>query len=404
MQKMVRLLPLLFMAITASADLLQNSDFESPPSNLTRNSSTAPLVLLNQNTTAIPGWSFEGEVWYVTAGPNISLPEGSRHAIQLGQDGKINQTFTANGGLMDYILTFTLAQGGQKCLANATGVIVSAPDSISNFSLKQGYGKEAWESYGHYLGSWGDETEAIDLVFQSKTSESDSNSTCWPTIDTLLLKTVQTIHQDSANLLVNGGFETGPDFLGNSSKGILLETEPIPPQSALQQWSVMGTVKYIDSKHYFVPEGKAAVEIVSGVSSGVQTAAVLMEGLNYNLAFTLGDANDSCLGDFLVGAQAGSAIQNFTVKSSGTGSAKKFSMDFKAESSSTLISFISYTSSQTKDGVFCGPVVDDVVLTASSRSHGQKLEPHCCFLVHLFLLGTLMLLMNERLDLAHVLS
>lgn len=133
----------------------------------------------------------------------------------------------------------------------------------------------------------------------------------------------------------------------------------------------MGTIKYIDSKHYFVPQGNAAIEIVSGVSAGIQTAATLTEGSTYSLEFTLGDANDSCEGNFIVGTQAGTAAQNFTLQSNGTGSAKKFSLAFTALST-TPVSFISYTTSQTKDGVFCGPVVDDVMILRAS--HGMKSE------------------------------
>lgn len=59
-------------------------------------------------------------------------------------------------------------------------------------------------------------------------------------------------------MLVNGGSEVGPAFLKNSSE-ILLNDEL---QSPLKQWSVIGTVKYIDSRHYLVPEGRAAIEIL----------------------------------------------------------------------------------------------------------------------------------------------
>jgi len=67
------------------ADLLQNPDFESPPSNLTGNSNSS-VVPLGQNNT-IPGWTFEGTMNYVKDSQNISLP-GNGHGIQLGQDGK----------------------------------------------------------------------------------------------------------------------------------------------------------------------------------------------------------------------------------------------------------------------------------------------------------------------------
>ncbi|KAK3033474.1 hypothetical protein RJ639_033078, partial [Escallonia herrerae] len=334
--------------------LLQNPDFELPPSNLPGNS-TAPIELLNGNNT-IPWWTYEGTVQYVP------LAAGGGHAIQLGQDGKINQTFIANGDSMSYLLTFALSLGGQNCSANAS-LVVSAPDTSSVFSWKQRYEKGTWESYGLYLGRWGD-GESINLVFQSQATETDSNSICWPLVDSLLLKTIGPLTQTRGNLLLNGGFELGPDFLDNS-KGTLLDPEPSVARSALQLWSVMGTVKYIDSKNYFVPQGNAAIEIVSGVSAGIQTAKTLTEGSEYSLKFMLGDANDSCMSNFVVGVQAGSVAQNFSLQSNGTGSSRGLSMAFKAESAPTLISFQSYISSQSKDGVLCGPVVDDVILWAS---------------------------------------
>ncbi|KAL0014562.1 hypothetical protein SO802_001631 [Lithocarpus litseifolius] len=354
MQLEIILLSLFFVGL-ASADLLQNPDFESPPSNLTGNS-TSSVVPLSQNNT-IPGWTFEGTVNYVKASQNISLP-GNGHGIQLGQDGKINQTFTANGNIINYLLTFTLAPGGQNCSANAD-MEVSTPDSTMG--------------------------EPINLVFQSQTTETDPNSICWPVLDTLHLKGIAESFEATDNLLLNGGFEYGPDFLSNSTEGILLDQTPSPVQSPLLLWSVQGTVKYIDSKHYFVPQGNAAIEIVSGVSAGIQIPTILNEGSTYNLNFTLGDANDTCVGDFLVGALAGSTAKNFSLKSNGTGSAEKLSLTFKAGPSPTLISFLSYKISQTKDGVFCGPLIDDVVLLLRASS-GLKLEMQLKVLISLYIL------------------
>lgn len=185
--------------------------------------------------------------------------------------------------------------------------------------------------------------------------------------------------------MVNGGFEFGPDFLPDSTEGVLLQPAQSPVQSPLIQWAILGTVKYIDSKHYFVPQGNAAVEFVSGNSTGIQTAAQLTKDSSYTLEFMLGDGNNSCIGDLEVRAQAGSVLQNYTIQSKGMGSAQKFSFKFKADSDTgtTPISFVSYTSSQTKDGVLCGPVVDDVVLRASL---GLRLAIQWRFLVSLLLL------------------
>lgn len=71
---------------------------------------------------------------------------------------------------------------------------MSALDSHSVFTLKKHFGKEAWENYGLYLGSW-EQVEPINLVIESQTTESDANSTCWPLIDKLLLKTIGTLAQ-----------------------------------------------------------------------------------------------------------------------------------------------------------------------------------------------------------------
>ncbi|OMO92930.1 hypothetical protein COLO4_17206 [Corchorus olitorius] len=367
MQPQIQIFFLLFLFLVgfAAAGNLQNPDFESPPKNVSADSSN-PFVTLNENNT-IPGWTFQGTVSYVTAGPNISLPDNG-HAIQLGEDGKINQTFNAGADFMNYILTFTLIPGGQNCSANAN-LLVSGSDTQGIYSFKQHYGKEAWQSYGLFLGLGGQE-EPINLVFESQPVESvDNSTTCWPVIDSLLLKSVETLVQGKDNLLLNGGFEFGPEFLSNSTEGILLDSALSPVQSPLRHWAVVGTVKYIDSKHFFVPHGNAAVEIVSGVSAGIHTELTLTSGSSYNLEFTLGDANDACEGEFIVQVQAGSVVQNFTVRSNGTGLAQKSSLKFDAAGSrATPIGFLSYTTIQTKDGILCGPVIDDVVLLSSSGS------------------------------------
>ncbi|XP_010420041.1 PREDICTED: uncharacterized protein LOC104705686 [Camelina sativa] len=353
-----RIFLLLLVSWLASSDFLENPDFESPPKN--SNASTSQFVLLDQNTT-LPGWTLQGTVQYVTS---LELPDAG-HAIQLGEDGKINQTFIARGDDVNYILTFALIRTDQNCSTSA-GLSVSGPDSNAVFSYQQNYSKVLWQSYSHNLGSWGN-GEPINLVLESQTidSDSDTNSTCWPIIDTLLIKTVGvTLVQDSGNLLVNGGFESGPGFLPNSTDGVLIDAVPSLIQSALRQWSVIGTVRYIDSEHFHVPEGKAAIEILSHTApSGIQTATKdTSEGSRYNLTFTLGDANDACKGHFVVGVQAGSAAQNFTLGSNGTGSGEKFGLVFEADKDAAQISFTSYSVTMTKEDVLCGPVIDEVIV------------------------------------------
>lgn len=176
------------------SDLLQNADFESPPSNLPER--MRPPYLLSKENNILPGWTFEGTVMYVASDETISLPSNG-HGVSLGEDGMINQTFTTSAGYMHYVLSFTVAPGGQNC--SAGDVVVSAPDSKGVFSLKQHYGKEAWESYGHYLGSW-DKGELVNLVIQSQAAEFNSSAICPPVIDKLLLKSMPKLVQDNGML------------------------------------------------------------------------------------------------------------------------------------------------------------------------------------------------------------
>ncbi|KAL1206041.1 BIIDXI-like protein [Cardamine amara subsp. amara] len=353
----LRIFMLLLVSSCVSSDFLENPDFESPPLNLPKNLN-ASSVSLDQNST-LPGWTFQGTVLYVTS---LELPD-TGHAVQLGEDGKINQTFIAKGDDLNYILTFALIRGGQNCSSSA-GLSVSGPDSNAVFSYRDNISKVSWQSYSHNLGRWGN-GEPINLVLESQAIDSDTNSTCWPIIDTLLIKTIGvTLVQESGNLLTNGGFESGPGFLPNSTEGVLIEEVPSLIQSALRQWSVIGTVRYIDSEHFHVPEGKAAIEILADKApSGIQTATRdTSEGSRYNLTFTLGDANDACRGHFVVGVQAGSTAQNFTLESNGTGSGEKFGLVFEADKAAAQISFTSYSVTMTKEDVLCGPVIDEVIV------------------------------------------
>lgn len=187
--------------------------------------------------------------------------------------------------------------------------------------------------------------------------------------------------------MLNGGFEVGPDFLSNSTEGILLESAPSPVQSALPQWAVIGTVKYINSKQFFVPEGNAAVELVSGVSTGIQMDIMLTQGSSYYMDFTVGDAGDGCDGKLTVMVKAGPVAQNISIQSSGKGSAFNYTVPFKADSGPNPISFLSGSTNQTKDGVLCGPIIDEVVLRAS---HVQKLQPKLEILIYVLVLAVVL--------------
>lgn len=151
------------------------------------------MLLTEANT--IPGWLFSGMVWYVTSGPNISLP-GNGHAVQLGKGGKINQTFIINdNSYVEYVLTFSLAPGTEDCSNETMAVKVSSPHKSGVFSFKGRYGKERWESHAFPLGRWIDQTTNIASVDIESVLEDDGEAnpivTCWPVVDTLLLTRIE---------------------------------------------------------------------------------------------------------------------------------------------------------------------------------------------------------------------
>ncbi|KAI3849997.1 hypothetical protein MKX03_015342 [Papaver bracteatum] len=361
---------------------LQNPGFESPPTNIPKNS-TNTFASLNSTINTIPGWSYQGTVKYVT-----STSPAEEHAIYLGQNGKINQTFKSNQESNHYLLTFNLQPAQSNC-SNPTSVVISGPDRGVRIFYQQKFGNDTWETHACYLGSHGN-GDLINLIIENQTTDQSmdgdddlgGNTTvitnCGVVLDSFILKNiVNPIKNSENNLLLNGGFEYGPAFPNNSFGGILIDAESSPTQSTLNQWAILGTVKYISTnKNYIVPEGNAAIEIVSGESSGLQTAVTLKKGSKYDLELVIADAKDSCIGDFMVGVQAGSTGKNFTLQSKGIGSSEEFTLTFLADSSVTAISILSFTTTQNKDLVFCGPVIDKVVLLAS---YGLKLQMKVLF-------------------------
>ncbi|KAL7584961.1 protein DUF642 L-GALACTONO-1,4-LACTONE-RESPONSIVE GENE 2 [Lactuca sativa] len=367
---------LFLVSLVYSKVTLENSGFESPPTNLTTNS-TSQFILLDPKTNRIPGWSFNGTVWYVTAGENVSLP-GNGHGVQLGPNGMINQTFKQDGNYY-YVLTFTLAPSSPDC-ANSTSVNVSGPTASEVFFFRESLGTEMWQTYAYSL--W-NQMGLMSLQIQStSTSNSNSNSnniTCWPIVDTILVTGIDSPWWYSDNGFANNGFEVGPAFIGNSSQGVLLEADSSYPessiQSPLQHWSILGIVKYLDSKHYAVPRGGRAVELVSGNPSGIVSDVGFLKDRQVTIDFIMGDANDSCVGDFLVFLQVGDTmIWNFTMRSIGVGSREAHSVTFKANFSNTeqvLISFTSFNETQNSNNVLCGPVIDSTVLRFSDGLHSK---------------------------------
>ncbi|KAJ0638100.1 hypothetical protein HanOQP8_Chr17g0681431 [Helianthus annuus] len=228
-----------------------------------------------------------------------------------------------------------------NCASNFTAVNVSGSDESKVFIYKESFGSEMWQTYAYSM-SREIQRGIMGIQFQSVAGSND----CWPIIDTLLVNGIGSPRLYEDNGFVNSGFEVGPAFLDNSSQGILLDDDA-------------------------VPRGRGAVMLVSGNPSGILYNRRFSRHGKITLDFIMGDANDSCVGDFTVYLQVGNYMMwNFTMRSLGVGSRVSHSVTFKAEFSKTEsvpISFSSFNATRTSDQqVLCGPVIDSTVIRFSS--------------------------------------
>jgi hypothetical protein len=166
------------------------------------------------------------------------------------------------------------------------------------------------------------------------------------------------------NLVKNSGFEIGPHVFKNFSTGILLPPKQLDLISPLPGWIIesLKPVKYIDKKHFFVPSGLAAVELVAGRESAIAQIIRTFPDKFYNLTFTIGDAKNACHGSMTVEAFAAKETLKVPYVSRGKGGFVTASFKFRAISARTRITFFSaYYHTRLHDyGQMCGPVLDDV--------------------------------------------
>ncbi|XP_060184757.1 protein DUF642 L-GALACTONO-1,4-LACTONE-RESPONSIVE GENE 2-like isoform X2 [Lycium barbarum] len=168
------------------------------------------------------------------------------------------------------------------------------------------------------------------------------------------------------NLVKNGGFEVGPHVFKNFSREVLVLPLKQDKYSPIPGWMVqfMKPAKYIDSKHFLVPWGNAAVELIGGRETGIAQIVRTVPTQFYNLTFTIGDANNDCHGSMTVQAFAGKASTEVSFVSQGNGWFKTASLEFQADKTRTTVAFYN-PFNHTKIygfGHVCGPVIDDVSL------------------------------------------
>lgn len=197
------------------------------------------------------------------------------------------------------------------------------------------------------------------------------------------------------NAVINGDFEEGPWMFTNVSLGVLLPTNLDEDTSSLPGWMIESNraVRYVDSYHYSVPQGKRAIELLSGKEGIISQMVETTPNKQYALTFSMGEAGDSCQKPLAVMAFAADQAENFHYSPLGNMSFQSQNLTFTAKAERTRIAFYSvYYNTRTDDKTsLCGPVVDEVRVWAVSgtvRVMGAfKIEAALTMILVLLVLG-----------------
>ncbi|KAK7255286.1 hypothetical protein RIF29_28693 [Crotalaria pallida] len=363
MEKLKLLLVLLFAACHTSLSitdgLLPNGDFELGP----KSSQLKGSVVTAHN--AIPNWTISGFVEYIKSGQKqgdmlLVVPEGT-YALRLGNEASMKQKVQLVKGRF-YSLTFSAARTcAQEERLNVSVVPTNEKSDWGVFPIQTTYSSNGWDSYA--CGFKADYPE-LEIVIHNPGKEEDP--ACGPLIDSVALKVLNPPRRTRANLLKNGDFEEGPYVFPNAPWGVLIPPHIEDAHSPLPGWMIesLKAVKYIDSEHFTVPEGKRAIELVAGKESAIAQEVITTIGKFYELTFSVGDANNACEGSMVVEAFAGRDTIQVPYQSKGKGGFIKGKLRFKAMRRRTRIRFLStfYTMKNDNSGSLCGPVIDNVKL------------------------------------------
>ncbi|CAK7342592.1 unnamed protein product [Dovyalis caffra] len=332
--------------------LLENGNFELAPakSNLKKRTIIGKYSL--------PKWEINGTVEYVSGGPQpgsfyLAIPRGV-HAVRLGNEASISQNLTVKPGSI-YALTF----GATRTCAQDEVLRASVPGQSSDLPLQTLYSSNGGDTYAL---AWKATSKVVKVTFHNPGIQEDP--TCGPLLDAIAIKEMLPLKYTKGNLVKNGGFEVGPHVFNNFSTGILIPPKQQDLISPLPGWIIesLKPVKYIDSKHFFVPSGFGAIEMVAGRESAIAQVIRTIPTKFYNLTFTIGDAKNACHGSMMVEAFAAKETLKVPYASQGKGGFKTASFRFQAISVRTRITFYSaYYHTKLHDyGHLCGPVLDNV--------------------------------------------
>ncbi|KAJ7966143.1 Protein of unknown function, DUF642 [Quillaja saponaria] len=342
------------IAFSFTDGLIPNGNFELGP----KQSELKGTVVIGRN--AIPEWEISGFVEYIKSGQKqgdmlLVVPEGA-FAVRLGNEASIKQRIKVIKG-MYYSITFSAAR---TCAQEERLNVSVAPDS-GVLPMQTLYSSSGWDSYAWAFQA---DYDVVEIVIHNPGVEEDP--ACGPLIDSVALRALYPPRLTNKNILKNGDFEEGPYVFPNTSWGVLIPPNIEDDHSPLPGWMVesLKAVKYIDSDHFSVPQGKRAVELVAGKESAIAQVARTIPGKTYILSFSVGDASNACEGSMIVEAFAGKDTIKVPYESKGKGGFKRAALKFVAVTTRTRIMFLStfYTMRSDDFSSLCGPVVDDVRL------------------------------------------
>lgn len=335
--------------------LVVNGDFETAPAN------GFPSEAMSDGPAEIPGWQKNGTVELVSSGQRqgamILIVPGGSHAVRLSNDAEVSQELAVEKGSI-YAVTFSAAR---TCADDRESLNVSVPPASASqtIDLQTLHNVQGWDPYALAFEA---EEDSVRLVFRNPGMEEDP--ACGPIIDDIAVKKLFTPDRPKGNAVVNGDLEEGPWLYKNVSLGVLLPMNLDEEISPLPGWNVESNraVRFIDSNHFAVPQGKRAIELLSGKEGIISQMVETTPDREYSLSFSLGEAGDKCKQPLAVMAFAGDQAQNFHYMADANSTFQTAALNFTAKAERSRIAFYSvYYNTRSDDlSSLCGPVVDDI--------------------------------------------
>ncbi|XWS66353.1 hypothetical protein CRYUN_Cryun05aG0192000 [Craigia yunnanensis] len=277
------------------------------------------------------------------------IPRGA-HAVRLGNVASISQNANVKPGYI-YSLTF----GATRTCAQDEVLRISVPGQTTDISIQTLYSTDGGDTIAFAFKAT---AKVVRITFHNPGVQEDP--TCGPLLDAIAIKEMPPATYTKVGLRLVL-IPSRPSQQGSSC--LHISKDKLSP---LPGWIIesLKPVKYVDKKHFLVPSGLFAIEMVAGRESAIAQIIRTVPKKFYTLTFTVGDAKNDCHGSMMVEAFAGKETLKFPYVSQGKGGFKTASFRFQAISARTRITFYSahYHTKLHDFGRMCGPVLDDVIV------------------------------------------